>query len=197
MKREAAGLSPSQCAISNELLRAFFQNRTAQDVPGSGRIINLCSDTFFQLGLFIEWLTPQREHFREQSRILDAVMREKILLLRDKDKRKPGWLDQALPQPTFHQGKATAFAYGSLLRDLIQNRALQIRKGDGLDFTHAVIATAFATFATLDSQWKVRVESLPKPNKIPRIYGDSQLEAMIRDIEAAQAQLKHAASASS
>lgn len=188
MKREAAGLLPSKCCLADDLLRAFFRNRTSEHVPGSGMVIDL-SGRFFQLGQFVDWLAPQRDHFLSQCKIFDGLLVEKVPLLRAKHKQNPGWLDRVIPQPQFHPSRAATFAYQCFMRDLICDRAYQVRKGDGMDFCHAVMATAFATFATLDKQWKRRVESLPRPNRIPRIYYEPELRAMIADIESGMGQL--------
>jgi len=42
----------------------------------------------------------------------------------------------------------------------------------------------------LDKQWKRRVENLPKPNRVPRIYYEPEVGAMVDDIEAALVQIK-------
>ena len=95
-----------------------------------------------------------------------------------------------MPEQKFNPSRATAFLCYNLMRDLIADSGFQIKKGDGLDFFHAVIAGAFSTFATLDKQWKRRVENLPKPNRLPRIYYEPELGTMMNDIEAALMQLK-------
>jgi hypothetical protein len=76
------------------------------------------------------------------------------------------------------------------MRGLISDSGYQMKKGDGIDFCHAVMASAFANFATLDKQWKRRVESLPQPNRGTRIYYEPELGAMVDDIESALVQLK-------
>jgi hypothetical protein len=58
-----------------------------------------------------------------------------------------------------------------------------------MDFCHALIASSFATVAAWDKQWKRRVENLPKPNRIPRIYYERELTAMVDDIETGLVQL--------
>jgi hypothetical protein len=35
----------------------------------------------------------------------------------------------------------------------------------------------------IDKQWKRRVEGLPKPNKLARIYYQPELDKMVTDIE--------------
>ncbi len=76
----------------------------------------------------------------------------------------------------------TTFACGNLIRTLIVESG-QLKKGDGLDFCHAVMASAFASVATLDKHWKRRVENLPKPNKLAHIYSKGELDTMVTDIE--------------
>jgi len=36
---------------------------------------------------------------------------------------------------------------------------------------------------TLDKHWKRYVEMLPKPNQLAKVYGASELEFLIRDLE--------------
>ena len=55
--------------------------------------------------------------------------------------------------------------------------------GDGIDFCQAVIASSDSCVATLDKHWKRRVESLPKPNGLARIYYAPELDQMVDDIE--------------
>ncbi|MGB6676291.1 MAG: hypothetical protein WBE44_06355 [Terriglobales bacterium] len=190
MAREERGLPPDACCIDKDLIRAFFSNRTCAHTPGSGRIIDLSSD-FFQLGAFVDWLAPQRNHFLEQKRRFDELLKDYILKLRAKHKEKPDWLDQIMPQPQFSPAKAATFAYWGLLRGLIRDRGHQVKDGDAMDFHHAVMACGFANFAALDKHWKSRVANLPKPNRTPRIYYEPELTAMVADIESGLSQLRN------
>jgi hypothetical protein len=76
------------------------------------------------------------------------------------------------------------------MRDLITDRGVQFRAGDAMDLGHAVVASAYANFATLDKQWKRRVENLPKPNRNPRVYYEPELEDMVTDLESGLNQLR-------
>lgn len=192
MKREQQGLSPGACCIDEDLLRAFFSNRTCKDTPGSGRVIDL-SSTFFQLGAFVDWLAPQRNYFLDQRRIFDDMLLEKIPLLRAKHKQKPGWLDRTIPKPQFHPLKPATFAYWCFMRELICDSRYQVKSGDAMDFHHAVMACAFANFAALDKHWKRRVANLPRPNRAARIYYEPELTTMVADIESGLSQLRNAA----
>jgi hypothetical protein len=190
MERESAGLDPSRCCLAEELLRAYFSNQTSEHRPGSGKVIDL-SEQFFRLGLFVDWLGPQRDDFLERSRAFDAELSTSIGKLRVKHKRNPGWLDRVMPPPQFNPRMAATFSFTFLMRELICDAGFQMKKGDGMDFCHAVMASSFAVFATLDKQWKRRVEKLPKPNRAARIYYEPELSTMVADIEAGLEQLKH------
>lgn len=191
MKREQQGLPPGACCVDEDLIRAFFSNRTCEHAPGSGRVIDL-SGAFFQLGAFVDWLAPQRKYFLDQRRIFDDALREKIPLLRAKHKQNRGWLDRAMPEPQFHPSRAATFAYWSFMRDLVRDSGYQIKKGDAMDFHHAVMAFAFANFAAVDKNWKRRIANLPKPRRTPRIYYEPELAAVVADIESGLSQLRNA-----
>lgn len=189
MEREQLGQEPSACCLDGEILRAFFSQRTSDYTPGSGKVIDL-SPQFFSLGSFVDWLAPSRLHFRDKRAEFDNELKTSIGLLRAKSKRSPGWLNSAFPEVRFHPRFGANFAYRNLLRNLVSDRGIQVKQGDGIDFCHAVMAAAFSNFATLDKQWKVRVENLPKPNELPRVYYRPEIDAMVRDLEAALVHLQ-------
>ncbi len=59
-----------------------------------------------------------------------------------------------------------------------------MKPGDGLDFCHAVMASSFASFATLDKRWKRRVVNLPTQHGLARIYsGQAELDQMVTDVQ--------------
>jgi hypothetical protein len=184
IEREDKGLSPSECGYDGEMLVAYFQSNTANDAPGSGAVIDLSADRFFKLGNIIEFSADSRDHFVEQSADFDRTMKDYVIKLRAKYKKSPAWLDKALPSVPFHPSHAAKFAFVHLMRELITDRGYQIEKGDAMDMGNAVIASAFSSFATLDKQWKRRVENLPQPNRNPRVYSQQELGTMIADIEA-------------
>ena len=190
MERESAGLDPSECCLTKELLRAYFENRTADYVSGSLKVIDL-SEQFFRLGFFLDCLVPQRDNMLEHSRRFDAILLESVEKMREKHKRNPGWLDYVIPVPQFNPRMPATFSFNCLMRQLVADTGFQMKKGDGMDFCHAVMGSAFAVFATLDKHWKRRVENFPKPNRAARIYYEPELDKMIGDIENAIGQLKN------
>jgi hypothetical protein len=125
---------------------------------------------------------PQRESICESSASFDELLKNKMSTVRAMSKRDPLLLDKKFPWVPFNPARPACFAYFNLLRVMAVD-ASSLKKGDGMDFCHAVMATAFASFATLDKHWKRRVESLPKPNQLARVYGPSGLDQMVADME--------------
>jgi len=98
--------------------------------------------------------------------------------------RSPAWLNQNFPVLPFNSLMPATFAYVNLIRTLIlEAKAYQLKKGDGVDFCHAVVGAAFASVATLDKQWKRRVEGLPTPNGLARIYYLPEIGDMLTAVE--------------
>ncbi|MFZ1008757.1 MAG: hypothetical protein WAN65_18105 [Candidatus Sulfotelmatobacter sp.] len=189
LEREQRGMSRTDCAYGEELLTAYFQTNTASNLPGSGKVIDLSSESFFKFGNVIDFSKDKREYLLGKCAEFDRAILEYVTKLRVKSKKKPAWLDIVLPAIPFTPSSAASFAFVNLMRELIKDTGYQIKKGDAMDLQHAVMATAFSNFAALDKQWKRRVENLPKPNQNPRVYYEPELEMMVTDIEAALAQL--------
>lgn len=189
LDRENSGLSGSECSFDEEFLVAYFKSGIAPSTRGSGKVIDL-SESFFKMGAFIDWLASSRTTFLEMIREHDRAMGENVAKLRLRFKKEPSWLDKDLPAIPFSQSTAAKFTFVNLMRDLITDRGFQFKAGDAMDFGHAVVASAFANFATLDKHWKRRVENLPKPNGNSRIYYEPELEEMVTDVENALIQLR-------
>lgn len=89
-----------------------------------------------------------------------------------------------MPVVAFNASKPATFTCGNLLRTLVvEAKAYQVKKGDGLDFFQSVIGSAFASVPTLDKLWNRRVLSLPTPNFLARIYSKPELDALVTEIE--------------
>jgi len=181
VNRELKGADPNKSCFSESLLKSYMVHRMRDHKTGTGKVIDL-SDDFFTLGTTLDWVGPQRESIREGSAKMDEALRSRIGEHVDKSRRDALWLDQKFPRLPFNPSLRATFAYFNLVRTLIAE-ANQLKPGDGMDFCHAVMATAFASFATLDKHWKRRVGSLPKPNGLARIYSKQDLDAMVADIE--------------
>ncbi len=164
-------------------MKQYFAARTEGYSHGSGRVIDL-SENFFRLGAVLDWVGPQRDSIRQGIAALDDALIARIGGYRAEFDRDPQSLDQSFPAFSFDASKPATFTYFNLVRTLVVDaKAYQLKKGDGIDFCHAVLACAFASVATLDKHWKRRVESLPEPNQIPRIYYEQDLDEMVANIE--------------
>jgi hypothetical protein len=168
------------------LLKTFTAERLRRspeikiaDLPAS-----LPSD-FFRLGLFMDWLAPQRDDIVDGKHQMGLRLRCEIMAHWAEHRKNPGWLDAKLPELPFTVDRPATYVYGNLLRLLVREaKGRTIMPNDGIDFGQAVIGTAYASVATLDKHWKQRVETiLPMPNKLARIYYQPELDKMVRDIE--------------
>lgn len=67
---------------------------------------------------------------------------------------------------------------------VFEAKSCAMMPGDGIDFCQAVIGSAYASVATLDKNWKRRIEALPKPNGLAPIYYEATLDKLVEDLEA-------------
>lgn len=181
VNRELRGADPNTTCMSEGLLRSYVRSRMHGYRRGSGKVIDL-SENFFRLGAMLDWVGPQRESIQKGSTEMDEALRNRIRAYRDAFKRDTQWLDEKFPQLPFNPGKRATFTYVNLVRALVIE-AKSLKPRDGMDFCHAVMAGAFSSFATLDKHWKHRIEALPKPNGLARIYSAADLDAMVIDME--------------
>jgi hypothetical protein len=186
VERERKGEVPAMNCLSERFLRDFFADRLRAN---SGKIINLSPD-FFRLGAVLEWIGPQRDSIRAGLVDLDNALIKRIDGYRANFERDPDWLDRAFPAVPFNPSKPATFAYLNLVRNLILDAAKgrKIKKGDGLDFCHTVIACGCASAAMLDKYWKRRVELLPQPNNIAPVYYGPDLDKLVADLYACTVQ---------
>ncbi len=183
--RERNGAQPSKSCLSPRFVQDFASAQFAdQPLPTAGEVISL-GDDFFRLGRVLDWLVPQRASILEGSRKFDEVLAQTVDRYRGEFDRDPQWLDRYTPALSFNPSIPATFVHANLLRTLVKAKGSQsqLKKGDGLDFSHAVMGSAFANIAALDKAWKARVESLPQPNGLARIYYEPELDAMVSDIE--------------
>lgn len=172
--------------FSERLIKTFTAERLKRspeikiaDLPAS-----LPSD-FFRLGLFMDWLAPQRDEIISGKHQMGIRLRDQIMAHWTEYQKNPGWLDARLPELPFRDDRPATFVHTNLLRLLVREaKGWTIMPNDGIDFGQAVIGTAYASIATLDKHWKRRVERiLPKPNRLAKIYYQPQMDKMVRDIE--------------
>jgi hypothetical protein len=182
-KRELQTGSTADACICTRFGKDYFTFRYQQ--CASDKLL-VCDESVFRLGAIFDWMLPQRDSLRQGKRDLDAALIAKINTYRHTFERDPGAFDQALPPAPFKPGYSTTFTLTQLTRALVLDaKAFQLKKGDGIDYCHAVIAASFARAATLDKAWKRRIEALPKPNDLAKIYYRPELDQLVDDLEQA------------
>jgi hypothetical protein len=179
--REREGRPNGKCCFCDRFLKDYLASRVRSAPPG--QVLGVSED-LFTLGHVMDWLAPQRDSIARGKAGLDSALIEKIKGYRAKHEADPSWLDTAFPVVPFNERFPATFAYIGLVRFLIlESKSFVMMPGDGVDFCQAVIGSAFSTFATLDKRWKRRVEALPKPNRLARIYYQPELDALVGIIE--------------
>lgn len=176
IKGELRGESQGTVCVDEMFLKAYVA-----DLMRSGKVICL-SDDFFRLGPIVGRMGSQPESLSISSAQFDEALKSEVREARENSKRDPEWLDKKFPSIPFNPARPAFFVYLNLLRS-IAVEANSLKKGDGLDFCHTVLACAYASFAALDKPWKRRVAGLPTPNKIARIYSEPDLDQMVADME--------------
>jgi hypothetical protein len=180
VKRELKGESPGSVCADENFLKSYVADQM-RSYTACGKVVDLSTD-FFRLGPLMDRLGPQRESIRRTSAQCDELLRNQMSTVRQMSKRDALWLHKKFPRMSFHASRPACFVFMNLLRTMAIE-ASSVKPGDWMDFCHAVVACAFASFATLDKRWKRRVEALPKPNGLARIYSARELDTMVVDME--------------
>jgi hypothetical protein len=179
--RERNGVKAPGTFICGRFLKDYFSVQLAGVPRESRTIIDPCRD-LLRLGGIFDWVGEQRDSIRRGLADLDTAFINKTAERRTQFKRNPGWLEEAFPILAFRQDMPATFTQYSLVRNLIL-QGDTLKKNDGADFCHAILASAFANIAALDKKWKRRVDALPKPNNLAKIYCQPELDQMVAAIE--------------
>jgi hypothetical protein len=182
VQRERAGMGPG-APISERFVTAFFQERAYQLSPNGNSVIDLSPETFFRLSAVVDWIRNDPASARNSGQI-DQALLDRIKQERAAYEARPASLDESVPPVAFNAGRPATFALFHLLRTLvIEARAYHLRAHDGLDLCHAVLAASYAQVATLDRQWKRRVEGIPRPHQLATVYYRAEVELFVRRFE--------------
>lgn len=180
-RREEAGLT-SGVAVSEHFLKAYFEGRSSEPPPGG--FLDLSSETFFRLGAVLDWVQEIRDKVQSHRDQLDEALRQRLVHLRTEYNRDRALLDWHLPSLPFETQRPATFVLVHLQRLLVQElNAYKFMPHDGLDFCHAVMATAYGSLVTLDKHWKRRVQSLPYASRLARVYYRPELDHLVDDLE--------------
>jgi hypothetical protein len=148
-------------------MEAYFRERTYDLSPEGRKAFDLSADSFFRLGSVLDWVQEHRGDIRNAVKI-DRMFCSLLRQLREDYDKNPSALNREAPSLLFDHRRPATFVLAQLLRMLVlEAKAFQYKKNDGLDFCHAVLASAYGSMITLDKQWKRRVENLPWQNHRP------------------------------
>ena len=183
IEMEELGLS-DQAPISEEFMKGYVEER-AYDLSLQGRkLLDLSTETFFCLGAVLDWMQENRDSIRDNTRRIEGLLRDQLIRFRDDYEKDCTSLDRQLPPVPFDSRKPATFVATHLLRKLvIESKAFQFKDGDGPDFCHAVLAAAYGSIVTLDKQWKRRVENLPTPNRLAKVYYRPEVDQLVDMVE--------------
>jgi hypothetical protein len=176
IKAEQRGKSQGTVCVDETFLKSYVA-----DLMRPEKVICF-SDNFFRLGPLVDRMGSQRESLSASFSQFDEELKRAVSEARENLKK--------LPRIPFDRARPAYFVYLNLLR-IMAAEANSLKKGDGLDFCHTVLACAYANFAALDKQWKRRAASLPMPNRIARIYSEPDLDQMVADMESWVTHSKH------
>lgn len=182
VRREQAGAGPS-APLSERFVTSFFQERAYQLSPNGSRLLDLSAETFFRLSAVVDWVRNDPASIQDSAQI-DQALLDRIAQERAAYDARPAALDESVPPVAFDVRRPAMFALFHLLRMLVvEARAYQLRPHDGLDLCHAVLSAAYAQIATLDKQWKRRVEGLPRPHELASVYYRAEVERFVERFE--------------
>lgn len=181
-EREVAG--PRDRAVVSPSFMQWYSDRRIDNLSQSNRVLDLSRETFFRLGTVVDWMQECRDEIRADATRLDDEVRLTITALRSQYEKDAIWLDRALVPRQFDERLPTTFVLVHLQRLLVKEaKAYQFKKGDGLDFCHAVLGAANGSLITLDKQWRRRVRALPEVEKLARTYYRPEIDKLIAILE--------------
>ena len=184
VKREAAGEDPEEACLARKYITAFFQDRIAS----TSGVIDLDPDNFWQLRAMVDWNPEEWSVLRSHQGDLDDALKTTIATGREQYDRDPSILRDP---PDYDRAKRATYVLSHLVRQLIlEAKSHTLKKGDGMDFFHAVMGAAFGSFALLDKHWKRRLtRAIPDQAKIARLYYAPELNELVDSFDRATSPL--------
>ena len=139
----------------------------------------------------MKWANEQKDQTRAGTKEIDDTLITRVASDYAEFKKDPSSLDKTVPLVEYGKATPARFALLNLLRQLVSEaKQFTLKKGDGRDLCHAVLGSAYGSLAALDKHWKRRVEALPKPNGLARIYSANELDQLVGDLEGAASELR-------
>ncbi|MBI3697339.1 MAG: hypothetical protein HY238_21190 [Acidobacteria bacterium] len=184
VEREQAGLT-GRAPVSETFMEAYVQRRTYDLSAQGGRVLDLSAENFFRLGAVLDWAQESRNEIQRDALTMDDTLRSKVQHLRAEYDKDLTCLDRALPSIPYDERRPATFVLLHLLRTLVlEAKGFRYMPHDALDFCHAVLASAYGSLAALDKHWKRRVENLPRPSRLAKVYYRPQANELVDTLEA-------------
>jgi len=179
--RELDSDDPANSCVDEAFFKTYIFAPGPAENTGSPAVRPV-SGISFSLGRIVELLAPQWPSISAGKDEFDAMIKNKLTEIAERDKRSPGFLDTKFPVTQFSPRFRANFVFHNLMRIMAIDTG-SLKRGDGFDLCHALVACSFSTLAALDTKWQARVAKLPKPNQLARVYSRSKLDAMVTDLE--------------
>ena len=173
---EAAGEDPQKACLAGEYITAFFLDRVES--------VSYDSDNFWQLRAMVDWNPEEWSTLLSHRDNLDSALKTTIATGWEQYDRDPS---TSRDPPDYDRAKRATYVFSHLVRQLIlEAKSRTMKKGDGLDFFHAVMGAAFGSFALLDKHWKQRLtRAIPDRTKIARLYYAPELDQLVDSFDRA------------
>jgi hypothetical protein len=186
MDREMAGQTEPTSCISMRFIETFVKDRMYEQSPEGSKVVDLSPDNFFKLTSVMKWANEKKDETRKGTNEIDDALIKHVAEDHAKYEKARWYLDNAIPNEGYSKQAPTRFALLQLLRLLVtESKKFTLKKGDGRDLCHAALGAAYGSLAALDKHWKRRVEALPTPNGLARIYSRNELDQLVDDLERA------------
>jgi hypothetical protein len=182
LEKERSGLI-GVAPVSSAFMKGYILNRNSDLYAANPALIESSGD-FFELGSVLEWVQEQRESIRANTALLDSQLECLLAQTRLLYDRDPTVLDREYPAIPFSRLRPGTFVFNHLIRLLVvEAKSYRFKPHDGADFYHAVLAASYASVATLDKQWKERIQRLPEAVQLAKMYYQPELDSLVDFVE--------------
>ena len=183
LDRESRG-EVRDAPFSRLLADAYLRQRISDLSPTGTEIVDLSASNFFHLGAFVDWGNSIRSKIRTDAAEIDAAVLTWLRQGIDDYRAIPKEMGVSFPPVQFDPLRPATFAATQLVRLIVrESKHFHLKKNDGLDFLHAVLAIAYSRLTALDKHWQRRVNSLPGPHHLAKVYYRNELDQLIELLE--------------
>ncbi len=174
VEKENVGFGQS-APFADSFMKSFCDERLHDLSVNENKLLDL-SEGFFRLSAVVNWLKDNKEKIKTYKIELDQELQNRIEKMGVEYHKDRDSFNRTYPEIPYNPHLPATFALNNLMRTLVrQAKGFCFKPGDGADFSHAVLAAAFGSIVTLDKQWKYRIEGLPTPNHLAKVFYEREL----------------------